>query len=1281
MTTPDDSEASLACSVNSDAAVAVPQQRSSRRSTAPRLSFSNPSKAVLAALSAAADSEDDEIDEADMQALLPKQQEPPPSTPAKAKRHSLPSLHGTEAQLKRNSTQSPKKNPALKLPQFKRSATAGSHSPKMSPFLSKQNNSRAFLSPNNRIGRRKPDFLGTTNFDDDEEEFLDDDSDCAVAVPKPLLGQIGTLLHPHTGASKAAAGLLASLEESGHPRHYDDDDNEDDIEALLPAAPRDDSSGPPKPPPRRHDNKKSSSGSSSSRSDVETAKAQAIMMRKKKKLLSKKNSFEMSSRTGTSRTASLGFSDTSYLDRTDHTNYVDRTDHTDARSTTSRYTSRSHRTLKEIRAEKNNAMMDKSDKTHHSQLQQQRNKNAWCCGLSKWTWMAILVTGLVGFGVGFVMPFVRSLQKPDPVEVASSLDDGPFEEYQPHMGDTVPPAGVSATNTDVPPTNVQPSSQEVGGEVEGEGEAIEEEPPKAISSIDVWQLFGTNNEVLPQASAGHLAHTAEFRQDHLEQAARLYIQGTLQHNVRNPKVSLQTKKQVAADEEEYVVPFVDTPRQTFDGEAPYPTSRKSDVNKYPQGDVARWEGMLDRLKIQESDSVQWDQQNNVLYVARGKHIEVIDTQTGSIRVAIPLPQAQAQSEESMMMREEWLMPLESDAWKPAPPEPFIEQLLLTTKKDFLVVVVSDYSTIHEAKVKPLLKDSLVTKIYTFQLDHLRDNVTQYQLVDEPHAIHGRVLYAAQATTNQHIHVVTSSSVDTNRLLQDPLQRLYYPDHQDSVYVDEVLSAAKDRYIPLYVKRLIDEIDGLDGDLSLLPVTQWIAGEGAKTEEERQLEHVVGAQKHLQELVVVTSLSIVETNDPSATATLRQAGSNPMGRVPTAAISTAFLGPASMQVIGSTDTHLTISVPGYEWIVDSEDGKVLQEATHVLQWELGILALPGASSRAATRFQAMGTIPGRLMHTPRQSTNRHGGDLRLATVLTSRWQVGDSPGKELAKTQPMVEHLVHKSFVHVLSQRTLKPRSGSPLELFKEEAARLASVTFLDNVAYAFPLQPASVALANKASIQVVQLPTDHEDELDATLQVTGSISPVPLGFSSHLHELTSQADGRRLLLSIGHNTTDFTSLQNGWMLTVWDASDQLAPKVVVQRSLEEENTLTTWKPQTFRVTPNGLVIFPMTVEYITMRNREENMQGFVVVGVSGTEVRELTEIEIKELIRVPHSEVVMSAGECIPGVGDCGFEGKSFWSEGKEGLPSLLTVEGSTVKLNKVKWNGTSEGGWTLSLL
>lgn len=1272
MTTQDEDEtASQAFSVNSDAAVAVPQVRSSSRmSTAPRLSFGNPSKAVLAALSAAAESED-EIDEDDLQALLPNQHPPPASPAAKAKRRSLPSLLGDEDQLKRNSTQSPKRNPALKLPQFKRSATAGSHSPKMSPFLSsKQNNSRAFLSPNNRIGRRKPDFLGTTNFDDDEDDFLDDDSDCAVAVPKPLLGQIGTLLHPHTGASKAAAGLLASLEESEHPRLYDDE--EEDIEALLPAAPHG-SSAPPKPPTRRHDNKKTRFGSD----DGDEAKAQATMMKKKKKLISKKNSFEMSSRTGTSRTASVGFSDASILDRTD---YMDRTDHTDARSTTSRYTSRSHRTLKEIRAEKNNAtMMDKSDKSHHSQLsRQQRNKNTWCCGLNKWTWIAILVTGLVGFGVGFVMPFVRSLQKPDPVEVASATDDGLYQDYEPDMGDTVPPAGVSPSDTDLPPTEVQPSSPEGVKEAEGEGSAIiEEEPPNSISYIDVWQLFGTNNEVLPQASAGHLAHTAEFRQDHLEQAARLFVQGTLQRNVRHPKVSLQTKKQSALDEEEYVVPFVDTPRQAFDGEVPYPTARTSDVDQYPQGDVARWEDLLERLKIQESDSVQWDRENNVLYMARGKYIEVIDTQTGSIRVTIPLPQAQ--SEEPMMTREEWLMPLESDGWKPAPPEPFIEQLLLTTKKDYLLVIVSDYSTVHQAKVKPLLKDSLVTKLYTFQMAHLQDKVTQYQLVDQPHAIHGRVLYAAQATTNQHIHVVTSSSIDTARLLQDPLERLYYPDQHDSVYVDEVLSAAQDRYIPLYVKRLIDEIDGLEGDLSLLPVTQWIAGEGARTEGESHLEHVVSAQKHLQELVVVTSFSIVETNDPSATATLRQAGSTTMTGVSTAAISTAFLGPASMQVLGSTDTHLTLSVPGHEWIVDSEDGKVLEEATHVLQWELGILALPGASTRAATRFQAMGTIPGRLVQTPRQSTNRHGGDLRLATVLTSRWQVGDSPGGELANTQPIVERLVHKSFVHVLSQRTLKPRSGSPLELFKEEGARLASVTFMDSVAYAFPLQPASV-LANQVGIQVVQLPIDHEDELSTTLEVDGSISPVPFGFSSHLHKLASQGDGRRLLLSIGHNTTDSTLLQNGWVLTVWDASDRLAPKIVVQRSLEEENTLTTWKPQTFRVTPNGLVIFPMAVEYIATRNREENMQGFVVLDVSGTEVRELTEVEIKELIRVPHSEVVMSAGECVQGMGNCGFEGKSLWSEGTDGLPSLLTVEGSTVKLTKLDSDGTSEGGWSLSL-
>jgi hypothetical protein len=916
-----------------------------------------------------------------------------------------------------------------------------------------------------------------------------------------------------------------------------------------------------------------------------------------------------------------------------------------------------NKTNKEIRREK----LKKTDLVDEEPNEE---KNG-CCGLSRCTWIIFAAILFAGFSFGFIFPYLKEnqpaqqpAQRPKPQIL--SPDDPGLLDFINASSDSESNGNSAATYA-----TYRPISQDENNTLSPlAGNETQSPQVLEVPSINVWKLFGNQTTFLPslQQPVDELAN-GSFNESHLKQAAQLFVQSVIHKNVRKPLLRLE--RSTVENSLEYVVPFMDTPLGEFDGKMPYPTApRGSSQDRFPHGDVQMLEEHLRLNGIQESDdTVQLDTTNGILYVARGNHIDVVDTNTGTVRVTMDLPRP-AETKEDPVTRESWLLQEESKeqaGWQPSPPTPFIERLLLTSNFDHLVVVVSNYDTIHQARVKPLLKENFVTQLFTYHILH-SGNVTQWALVNkQPHSVHGRVLYAAHAEHNQHIHVVTASAIDSARLLEDPLERLYYPDRDDNVYVDEVLRSADEKYIPLFVKRLQDEVRALEETseyMTLFPVIQWVAG-NSDSEEEQQLAHTVMAQYHWQELIVVTSLSIVSTHH-SATAATRQAV-DPMTSTTTRVVHTAFLGPSGVGVIGSTDTLITLTVPGYKWTED----RVLEEATHFLQWELGTISRSGSSHLAATKFQGLATIPGRLVQSSRQSTDRHGPNLRIATVVNMQWRVGATEeGETVVK-----ESRVRESYVHVLDSHSLTPRLGSPLKLVE---TTLASVSFLQDMAYAFTLESQSSSLKNKASVQVIAFDQSFDNtQQSPALRLAASVEPSMQGFSPYLRSLPSMGDNKRFLMSLGENKTA-SGLSMGWMVSVWDATDASKLVPVFRHSLEDPNTITNWTPKSFRMTPTGLLILPMTVESVgatkSVESTSRDMTGFIVLNVSSSGVEELS--------RVPHIDRAMSTSNCSPGSFDCPLGSSSFWLS-----PVILTVGGSSVMRTTVSnVHGEGQPDWSLSL-
>ena len=938
-----------------------------------------------------------------------------------------------------------------------------------------------------------------------------------------------------------------------------------------------------------------------------------------------------------------------------------------------------------------------------------------CCGLSKCGWSILLLLAVSGFGAGFVYPILRNKQgSAGTSEVVTDppAHAGGHQEYKP----PIPVDGVEANDSTPVFTPLDPGDEYDGAYYGGSGD-ITTLPPQAPppSPIDVWKLFQnktidatavpTTSELSTLLANGNAA----FSESHLQQAARHFVQKTIHANIRKPllrilKKTTEDKLDAAAgilqpkvdevyeyqNNDDTVIPFADTPLAEYDSEMPYPRGPSSAAPKVPHGDIAQWESLMESAGVHVSDILQWDRVNDLLYVGHGQHVDVIDTVRGTLRTTLKLPVAEHTNQGS---RDSWLVAPTTDdqEWKPAPPEPFIEQLLLTSDGSHLVVIVSDYSSIHASTVKPLLKESLVTCLWTYQLTHetLTDTnavSTSYKLtgrtndkeeaVAAPHVVHGRLIYAAQATANQHLHIVTSSQIDTDRLLQDPLERLYYPDHDrhDLGYAEEIIQTAHDKYIPLYTKRLLREIQGMAGStqgdtgVTLWPLTDWIDAENnivdmaELTDSERQMQHLLLAQEHLQEVIVVTSLSIVPAETPIAGATTTEASrASTAADTSVAAVSTAFLAPTSVEVVGSTDTQLTLSVPGYQWTtIETTANKVMQEATHIVQLELGTIRVPETTSyRAATRFLSTAAFPGRLVQaSARESTEMRGDDLRMATVVTKKWTLATTDAGETIVEQTSAQ----ESYIHVVDMNNLQHRRGSPLALFDGEASSISAVSFLESFAYVFPLQRSSPRVS-KSQIQVVDLGSssivaDGGEKFTLRIHVAGSIDADTNGLSPYLHHLVNPEtiSDDMLLVSIGESRTAESSM--GWMISVWDASNPVQLTPLVQYSLEAPQVLTSWKPRTFRVTSKGQIVLPIITESLGgLASQQINMKGFLVLNVSPT--------EITEHARIAHSPATAERRDCIPGDSGCSPQVEALsllLGTTQSGNYNLLTLEGNTAR-------------------
>ena len=901
--------------------------------------------------------------------------------------------------------------------------------------------------------------------------------------------------------------------------------------------------------------------------------------------------------------------------------------------------------LKEIRQRK----YKKEQQQLQQQLQQRRRKCRRC--------LVLLIGSIaLGLAVGFVIPiWMHNRNNSNNHNMDSSGDN-----HQKPINNDQHNNSNNENENDTEPTQ-QPK------ETPAFFNAWMTTPTPTTTATNTNTNTNTNDQelLLPLASTSTLQKP--FNSQGFTHAALLLVRKTIQQNLFFPAITLQ-RNTANNNYNNNIIPFMDTPLAAYDQENPYTPLQLA--NKYPQGDVREYETTQNKRHNirQEADRRQYDSLQGILYLVHAKQphaVQIIDTVSGTITATVELPITETVIEDDDPLRfapETWLWnpydkkdsKPQSDQynknnnndnnkeWTPSPTRPHIEQILITQDSKYLLVIASDmiphrntytYNTHSNAK-SSVMQDYGVTKVFTYEMTHTRETSandtttttttnTTYLQVGPPQVIHGRLMYAAQAQAlnndNGHIHIVTSTNLNTDRFLQDPLQRVHFPDITDAEYAQQVLQQATDRYIPLLQQRLLTELyEGTTSDdVTLLPVCQWIQKENTSAfssshshSSTLSSEHFVTTfnDMHLQHMVFVTSFTLAATNDNNSHQ------NNVVHGIKTLTTTTAMFTPPNTAVVDSNDRQLTLVVSGFtsskkqqQQQDDNDDVATtfLSEATHLVVVEWGTFVMEGRSM-AASRFQSMTTVLGRV-DSPRQNmalavvvaanTTDSSQQYRVAASVRRQWKIPSNEkvlGKDSNSIRMVVEEeTVAQDYIHVVdvTETGVRIQPQNTLELFaNNDSGFMGSIRYLleKDLAYVFPMEPPNPRSVSY-KVQLLQFTQDG-------VTLLGEMD-VPNGLSPHMTVLHDD-----ILVSIGENKTIYAEddttnrASNNLVVSLWDSRNPLNLRLLQAYNLEAPSSLVQWKPKHFRISPSSKqLILPLRIEYFQFG---EAFDGFVVLNVN-----------------------------------------------------------------------------------
>jgi len=493
----------------------------------------------------------------------------------------------------------------------------------------------------------------------------------------------------------------------------------------------------------------------------------------------------------------------------------------------------------------------------------------------------------------------------------------------------------------------------------------------------------------------------------------------------------------------------------------------------------------------------------------------------------------------------------------------IQALLMNPEGDKLIAIASDYS---KHTRDSIVSDSLLTQVTVFGIEGTSLTEISQTYIDGYHV--------DSYSVGNNIHVVTRTTLRTSYAISDQTYRYMFDEELSSEEYIVAATLKAEEIIPDLVDELIDFFTE-DGEIVL--------------------SRLVGSPNSFNDYKSITQVSSFDTSDEGGM---------------------EFNVSKSLVLQSSGYTNYVYATDEWIWISDENSGWSPEKQDYVQQTMLLGFKLDGASSR----FEVVGTVPGRLLNQfsidfVKENDKEYIRTASTQNLFQDRWFVPEP------MPMPIMVDEVRSEDMNVQAPDVFEPvfepesRTSNEIIIFEipkveeddggrtiNKLRRLGSVKvgkkdetitavrFFDNVSYV-------VTFERTDPFYVLDLSDPMDPKILGELEIPG--------FSEFMHPMN---DDNSMLLTVGQDADDDGRV-TGFQISIFNSTipndPQLVDRLVIGNGEgSSASSSSSWDERAFRyIQVNGIgrLIIPLNVYTWSsssgLSSSQESFDGFAVFGV------------------------------------------------------------------------------------
>jgi hypothetical protein len=493
----------------------------------------------------------------------------------------------------------------------------------------------------------------------------------------------------------------------------------------------------------------------------------------------------------------------------------------------------------------------------------------------------------------------------------------------------------------------------------------------------------------------------------------------------------------------------------------------------------------------------------------------------------------------------------------------IQALLMNPEGNKLIAIASDYS---KHTWDSIVSDSLLTQVTVFGIEGTSLTEISQTYIDGYHI--------DSYSVGNNIHVVTRTTLRASYAISDQTYRYMFDEELSSEEYIVAATLKAEEIIPDLVDKLIDFFTE-DGEIVL--------------------SRLVGSPNSFNDYKSITQVSSFDTSNVGDE-----------GGMEFYVSKSLVLQPGYSEYVYATDEWIWISDENSVWSLEKQD--------YVQQTMLLGFKLDGASSR----FEVVGTVPGRLLNQFSIDFVKDNGKEYIRTAITQNFfqNAWFRPMPEPMPMPIMVDEVESSAFdgdedMNFEAQDEPESRTSNEIIIFEipeveeddggrtiKKLRRLGSVKvgkkdetitavrFFDNVSYV-------VTFERTDPFYVLDLSDPMDPKILGELEIPG--------FSEFMHPMN---DDNSMLLTVGQDADD-NGRVTGFQISIFNSTIPNDPKLVDRLVIasgegSSASSSSSWDERAFRyiqVDGIGRLIIPLNVYSWSSSSGQETFDGFAVFGV------------------------------------------------------------------------------------